>query len=449
MRLWGFSALAALSALACLVGRANADLKGVFAHYMVGSMGSSDEAVKDVQDAKAMGLDAFALNVQDVSSGWSTSAIQMLFDAAATNDFKLFFSFDMAVLDQPSTFLPLFRQYQSNPAYYYHDNRPFVSTFDGGAKSFGASSPNAGWQSQFKDALASSGINPFFVPDFDDYGGATYDDAFFSNYPVVDGVFSWEAAWPQESEGIANVSSAKDQVAIQASHATGKVYMMPLSSLQFKHIDGGQNWYRRGELNLPQRIGQVLEVQPDFVEIITWNDSGESHYIGNCWPEAIAGAPAIQAYSNGFDHTAWQAVLAPFINAYKNGAKSISAVTPFGEFAGAFWYRTLLASASCSGDSLGRPDGAENAQDLINIAVLLPANTSGVTMNVYSGGNLVATLPTTAGLNIAAVDIKTGSQKVDLVDSAGSIMGSGSSTVDVAADTSGVCNFNYQVIHIA
>ena len=91
---------------------------------------------------------------------------------------------------------------------------------------------------------------------------------------------------------------------------------LALSSLQFKHIDGGQNWYRRGELNLPTRIEQVLELQPDFVEIITWNDSGESHYIGNCWPEAISGAPAIQAYSNGFDHTAWQDVLAPFISAY-------------------------------------------------------------------------------------------------------------------------------------
>ncbi len=250
MRLSGSSALALLNFLACLAGKANADLKGVFAHYLVcrmqcgyrssianlnlgkvGSMGGSDEAVKDVQDAKAIGLDAFALNVQDASASWSTSAIQLLFDAAAENDFKLFFSFDMAVLDQPSTFLPLFKQYQSNPAYYYHNNRPFVSTFDGGAKSFGASSPNAGWQSQLKDALASSGINPFFVPDFDDYGGAAYDAAFFGNYPVVDGVLSWEAAWPEVNEGTANVSSAKDQVAIQAAHAAGKVYMMRTSAL--------------------------------------------------------------------------------------------------------------------------------------------------------------------------------------------------------------------------
>ncbi|KAI0754767.1 glycoside hydrolase [Daedaleopsis nitida] len=448
MRIFGSYIFAILGALAFLVGRVNADLKGVFAHYMVGSMGSQSQAVKDVQDAKQMGLDAFALNVQQPSADWALNAISWLFAAANDNDFKLFFSFDMASIDQPSTFLPLFRQYQNNGAYYLHNSRPFVSTFDGGQKSFGSSSPNAGWQSQFKDVLASSGINPFFVPDFDDYGGAAYDANFFGNYPVVDGVMGWESAWPQVSEGITNVSSSKDSTALSAARAAGKVYMMPLSSLQFKHIDGGQNWYRRGELNLPLRIQQVLALQPDFVEIITWNDAGESHYIGNNWPEAIASVPAIQAYSNGYDHTSWQDVLAPFISAYKRGATTISAVTSFGDFAGAFWYRPLLKDGGCS-DGLGKPSGWQNAEDLFNIAVLLPANTNGITMRVISGGSTIATLATKAGLNYASVGIRTGAQRVELVNSGGQIIGAGSSTMDVVSSTGGICNFNYQVVHIA
>ncbi|KAI0636141.1 glycoside hydrolase [Trametes polyzona] len=449
MRLSATYLLAIFGTLSTLFCSVNADLKGVFAHYLVGGMGGSDQAVKDVQDAKRMSIDAFALNVQYPSESWATNSIQLLFNAAAANDFKLFFSFDMAVIDQPSTFLPLFRQYQNHPAYYRHNGRPFVSTFNGGSKSFGASSPNAGWQSRFKDVLAAEGINPFFVPDFDDYGGAAYDANFFRNYPVVDGVLGWESAWPQVSEGVANVSSAKDQTALSAAHAAGKVYMMPLSSVQFKHIDPGQNWYRRGELNLPLRIGQVLALQPDFVEIITWNDAGESHYIGNCWPEAISSAPAIQAYSNGYDHTHWQDVLAPFIVAYKNGKRSLSDVTPFGAFAGAFWYRPLLKTASCSSDGLGKPSGWQNAQDEIDIAMLLPASSSGATLRVYSGGSLVATIPTKPGLNMASVPIRTGPQRVELVAANGSILGAGSSTQDVVADTSGVCNFNYQVVHIA
>ncbi|KAI0759582.1 glycoside hydrolase [Trametes elegans] len=449
MRLSVIATIALAGTLSTLVGQVSAELKGVFAHYLVGSLGGSDEAVKDVQDAKQLGLDAFALNVQEVSASWATDAIQLLFSAAESNGFKLFFSFDMAVLDQPSTFLPLFRQYQSSSAYYRHDGRPFVSTFNGGAKSFGAGSPNQGWQTQFKDALAADGISPFFVPDFDDYGGAEYDAAFFNNYPVVDGVMGWESAWPQVSEGVANVSSAKDQTALTNAHAAGKVYMMPISPVQFKHIEPGQNWYRRGELNLPLRIGQVLALQPDFVEILTWNDAGESHYVGNSWPEPIANAPAIRAYAEGVDHTAWQAVLAPFVVAYKAGKTSVRDVTSFGAFAGAFWYHALLKDAACARDGLGRPEGAQNAQDVINIAMLLPADSDGATLRVISGGSVVATLGTVPGLNYADVPIRTGAQRVELLDRNGNILGAGSGSRDVVADTDGVCNFNYQVVHIA
>ncbi len=203
----------------------------------VGGMSGPDEAVKDVADAKALGLDAFALNVQQPSAPFTNASLGFLFDAANQNGFKLFFSFDMTTINAPSDFLPLFNQYRDNTAYYQHDGRPFVSTFDGGAKSFGASSPNQGWQQQFKDVLSGQGVNPFFVPDFDDYGGATYDSAFFNDYTVVDGVFSWESAWPQINEGLVNVSDSKDQAGLQAARAANKVYMMRTSAAS--HLRSG------------------------------------------------------------------------------------------------------------------------------------------------------------------------------------------------------------------
>ncbi|KAL1949764.1 hypothetical protein VTO73DRAFT_8645 [Trametes versicolor] len=452
MRLSGRPAFAFLCAVASLVGRANADLKGVFGHYLIGSLGDASEAIKDVQDAKQMGLDAFALNVQDATAPFATNAIQLLFSAAESNNFKLFFSFDMTTLNDPSTFIPLLLQYQSSSAYYLHENRPFVSTFDGGNVAFGQSTPNQGWQTQFIDVLANSGVKPFFVPDFDDFNnqlGGTYDTQFFQDFPVVDGVFSWESAWPEVPEGHVNVSSAKDQTGLTNAHAAGKVYMMPLSSFQFKHIDANQNFYRLGGLNLAQRIGQVLELQPDFVEIITWNDSGESHFIGNIFPEPIAGSPAIQAYADGFNHTAWQNVLAPFIVAYKNGATSAADVTSFGAFAGAFWYRPLLLTAQCASDPLGKPDGAQNAVDELSYAVLLPADSTGVTVRVSSGGNVVATFPTTPGLNANTVPIQLGAQRVELVGADGNVIGAGDGTKDVVGETDGVCNFNYEVADIS
>ncbi|KAK8157800.1 glycoside hydrolase [Phyllosticta citrichinensis] len=442
--------LAALACASCLVDLSAAELKNVFAHYMVGGMSGVDQARSDVQQAKAVGFDAFALNVQNVVDSWSLDSIQWLFDAAFENDFRLFFSFDMAIVTNVTTFLPLFKQYQGNESYYHHKDLPFVSTFDGATLNFGYESANAGWKEELKDALSIDGITPFFIPDFDDWGGSGYTSDFFSSYDVVDGVFSWETAWPTTDTESGNVSAVVDEGSQSAAHAANKPYMMPLSTLQFKHITGSGNWYRRGELNLAQRMAQVLAQQPDFVEVITWNDAGESHYIGNVWADSIASSPDIQAYANGYDHSAWQDVIAPFITAYKNGATDVAAITPFGAFAAAFWYRPLLASASCSGDDLGKPSGWENALDALNFAVLLPEDTEGVTIKVYSGGNVIASVPGVAGLNAQSVPgIQLGAQKVELLKADGTVLGAGSGTVDVVAETDGTCNFNYQVVHVA
>ncbi|KAK8233899.1 glycoside hydrolase [Phyllosticta capitalensis] len=412
-------------------------------------MSGIEQARSDVQLAKQIGFDAFALNIQNTVDPWSLNATQWLFDAAYENDFHLFFSFDMAVLTNISTFLPLLRTYAANESYYTHNDLPFVSTFNGATLNFGYDSPNAGWQAEFKQALADDGITPFFIPDFDDWGGSGYTADFFSSYDVVDGVLSWETAWPTTDTNSGNVSSAVDEGSQSAAHAVSKPYMMPLSTLQFKHITDSGNWYRRGELNLPQRMAQALALQPDFIEVITWNDAGESHYIGNVWSESISSSPDIKAYADGYDHSAWQDVIAPFITAYKNGLTDVSGITPFGDFAGAFWYRTILANASCSGDSMGKPSGWENALDAVNFAALLPEDTE-ATIKVYSGGNLVASFAGVAGLNAQSVpDIQLGAQKVELVSSDGTVLGAGSSTVDVAADTDSTCNFNYQVVHIA
>ncbi|KAF2136390.1 glycoside hydrolase family 71 protein [Aplosporella prunicola CBS 121167] len=431
----------------CAVQQAQAELRNVFAHYMVGGMSGIDQAVTDVTGAKTLGIDAFALNVQNVADSWSTNAIGWLFKAAEEKGFHLFFSFDVAVLSDVSEFLPLFKKYQSSSAYYHHDSKPFVSTFDGGKLTFGQASPNAGWQSKFKDVLKSDGITPFFVPDFDDYGGS-YDASFFNTYSVVDGVMNWESAWPTEGDGKVAANSAIDKSSMSAAHAAGKVYMMPLSSFQSKHLKAGQNWYRRGELTLTQRMTQALELGPDFIELLTWNDAGEGHYFGNVWNDSISSNQPIVDVTEGFDHTAWQSIIAPFITAYKAKATTASAITPFGDFAGSIWYRTLLTTASCSGDSLGKPSGAQNAEDVVNVAVLLPKGTTGTQVKVYSGGSLLKTLDGVAGLNAWSVTgLKTGAVRVELIKG-GKVIGAASGGKEVKADAS-LCNYNYEVVKIA
>ncbi|KZF21197.1 glycoside hydrolase family 71 protein, partial [Xylona heveae TC161] len=405
-----------------------------------------DHANTDIQQAKALGLDAFALNLQATSGDWLTSAVQSLFQAANQYNFKLFFSFDMDAFQDPSQFIPFFQQYVNNSAYYHYQGKPFTSTFYGGNLNFGESSPNAGWQIHYRDALLADGIDTYFVPSFCDNSNGPNN--FFENYPVVDGVMGWDSAWVPSSAGKTSVSDSIDKQYIAGARAANKTYMMPISSVQFKHIDSNQNWYLRGELALAERMPQILADGPDFVEILTWNDSGESHYIGNAWPEAIAGTP-IPAYTDGYDHSGWQHLIPPFIQAVKCGVTDTSDMLPLNGLAvtGAFWYRPLLGSATCPDDSLGKPSGWQNTEDSVLVALF--SAEAGNTVNVYSNGALIGSYKTVQGLNkwdVGGIRVGTAPKVTVLSADGNNTLTTQSGSVAVQADTNGTCNFNYQVL---
>jgi len=184
-----------------------------------------DDAVTDVQDAKALGIDAFAVNVQNtVNDGWAVNALNALFTAAEDNNFKLFFSFDMATVDDISFFIPLFLDRYTSSAYYKHNDLPFVSTFYGATMNFGHSSVSDGWQAELRDALSEKGVEIFFVPAFSNAPKGPTD--FFSTYPVVDGVFSWDSSWPWEDSGNVNVSSSIDKEYLSGAKDASKTFMM-------------------------------------------------------------------------------------------------------------------------------------------------------------------------------------------------------------------------------
>ena len=87
----------------------------------------------DVTQAKAMGIDAFALNVISTDP-WSVNAIAYLFQAAAAIGFHLFLSFDMTQFADPSQFLWLLNMYVGSPAYYHYNGLPFTSTSQSAGK---------------------------------------------------------------------------------------------------------------------------------------------------------------------------------------------------------------------------------------------------------------------------------------------------------------------------
>jgi glucan endo-1,3-alpha-glucosidase len=190
-------------------------------------------------------------------------------------------------------------------------------------------------------------------------------------------------------------------------------------------------------------------VQPDFVEVITWNDAGESHYVGNFWPEQIAGTNEGD-YADGYDHTGWQQVIKPFITAYKNGATDVGQIeSESGAPEGAMWYRTLLTSASCASTITNY----EQAEDAVNFAVILPAADAAYTIEVYSNDALIGSFSGVEGLNYESVPgLQAGAgQSIRVLDAGGNVVAAANGTKDVldeSADAS-MCNWNYEVVGLS
>jgi glucan endo-1,3-alpha-glucosidase len=124
-----------------------------------------------------------------------------------------------------------------------------------------------------------------------------------------------------------------------------------------------KNWYSSSESLWFDRWQQVLDVMPDFVEIITckWNacyscfrflvltcltgnDYGESSYICDTNPHQIV--QGADKYVNGYDHSGFRAILPYFIQAYKAGNRNL----PLNhEDKAVAWYRTTPAHCASDG----------------------------------------------------------------------------------------------------
>ncbi|KAL3494664.1 glycoside hydrolase [Aspergillus germanicus] len=430
--------IAALVALNLSVATA----KSVFAHYMVGTVdATTDHALRDIDGGIAVGFDAFALNIGDPTAEWAKSTIDQLFAAAEESGtaFGLFFSFDMLQHPVLADHVNLFNEYRDHPNY-----------FRGGANGFPVVSSYGGYATHDDWASFKDSADIYLIPNLDDSAPGAGDDAPYytdtagqlSGYDFVDGFFSWESAWPASTEGPVNVNFAGDQAVMEYAHSFGKDYMMGLSSLQYKDMNG-ETWYRIGEVNLPQRMEQILDLQPDFTEVITWNDGGESHYIGNLWEEGYSTASEILEYANMADwsHNAWQPLITSFITAYKDGKTADQMNPPGGvsEPIGAMWYRGMLKSCS---ESI--PANVDSAVDTVNYAIVVPAGSMDLRIRVSSGGNVLSTVDARPGLNYAAVPgMVVGAQKVEVLSGDETIL-SATSTSDVTDASK--CNFNFNVV---
>lgn len=341
----------------------------------------------EINIAKSAGIDAFILNTaKDKATHEST--IANAFDAAEQlgNGFKLAFMFDYLALGPWSAddVKDILNRYGPRSAHFKVDGKPLVSTFEG-------------WQND-QDwpgirAAVPGGIH--FLPDWTSQGPQNLADKIAAQPDLVDGAFSWDM-WPR---GANDVSADPDYA--WKSAIPGKAYMMGVSPWFYTRLpDFGKAWVWRGDDMWHQRWQQVLQVRPDLVQIVTWNDYGESHYVG---PITGALPPGSEEYVNDMPHDKWRDLLPYYIAQYKGQQPVVDQekIT--------MWYRLTSSSAGDAGGVTGNncdnglnqfPDGSACvdaglvSQDKVFVTVLIK-EASNVAIKI--GDNAATTHTFTAG----------------------------------------------------
>ncbi|KAF7857093.1 uncharacterized protein EAF02_011326 [Botrytis sinoallii] len=276
-----------------------AQAKAAFAHFMVTNSQNYTAAdwSGDISLAQAAHIDAFALNMA-YDDPVNSAGVAAAFVAADSAGFNLFFSFDYAgngtwPMDQVISYIST---YSSHGAYFRHNGLPFVSTFEGPG--------NAEDWVEIKQQT-NSGMLGLGGNDIMTYGDASYDQ-----------------------------------------YLGGKPYMMPVSPWFYTNLPGyNKNWLWRGDHIWPDRWIQAMWWQPEFVEIISWNDYGESHHIGPLRDNAMAAFDIGEApFNYALQHDGWRDILPFAIDMYKN---NVSTITKEGVVV---WHR-LSPAAVCSPDN--------------------------------------------------------------------------------------------------
>lgn len=233
-----------------------------------------------------------------------------------------------------------------------------------------------------------------------------------------------------------NITVAEGDSAYE-SWLNGKTYLAPVSPWFSTHFSS-KNWvFPSGDL-LFTRWNEVIQQGFPMVEIVTWNDYGESHYVGPLSSEHSDDGSS--KWANDMPHDGFLDLSKPFIAAYKNGDTNVANYITQDQVI--YWYRRNLNSLNCdSTDSLGRPDGYQTLSDTVYVVTLLK---SAGTLTVKSGSNS-QTFNAAAGANIFTVPAALGQQTFTLARNGANVL-SGTSLMDITAVcTCGLYNFNAYV----
>ncbi|KAF9874560.1 glycosyl hydrolase family 71 [Colletotrichum karsti] len=312
----------------------------VIAHFML--INTKNYTMSDFEDdfklAKDAHIDAFALNM-GMTDPHTPEALEVAFTAAKKVGFHLLFSFDYKGGEHggaawpKETILDMADKYFKREEYLKYGGKPVASTFEG--------TENAEDWIELKQKT-----NAFFIPD---WSSVAPEEALTLAGGVADGLFSWNA-WPVGDQNMNTKSDAAYKWALK-----GKPYMMPVSPWFYTNLPGyKKNWVWRGDDLWYDRWAQVLDIKPEFVQIISWNDYGESHHIGPVRSNALEAFQVGEApfnYALDHPHDGWRHFLPYLIDTYK-GAIAAD-IKQEGLMA---WYRGSPALACADGGTVGNSE---------------------------------------------------------------------------------------------
>ncbi|KAH8602718.1 putative glucan endo-1,3-alpha-glucosidase agn1 [Bisporella sp. PMI_857] len=361
------------------------EAKAVFAHIVVGNTASHtvDLWTTDISLAKSFGIDAFVLNIA-YPDGNIPIQVANAFAAAEAADYKLWFAFDYLGGGQPwpatgdLSVAGYLNKYKDSSAYYKVDGAPLASTFEG-INNIGDWAPGG--------IIRSAVGSIFFVPDWTSLGPGNIG----ASLANIEGFFSWDM-WP---DGPQNSTTEKDKKWIAA--IDGKAYMMGVSPWFFH--SSPKAWVWRGDDLWADRWAQTLELQPEFVQIVTWNDFGEASYVGPVHSmDEVPSASKAYIPGVGNDHVGWASFLPYYIARYKGVQYTIDSDHM------QYWYRRAPAASGSTcgvtGNSADQQQQEYSPAEILQDGVFFSALLTGdATVQVKIGASAAVSFSGSAGIN--------------------------------------------------
>lgn len=362
----------------------------VFAHYLLIAPPLNNDYTRDITLAKEAGIDAFALNY----GGWNAdftkldSSLDKFYTQAANLSFKVFISFDLTCVTDPSMIVSLTNTYSSHSAQLLVDGKPMLSTFQTG-------DPAWNWQTEVLDRLS---LPPLFIPGTI---SETPKSAYQDSSAYADGLFPWIHPHLTTTQ-----EAALDTQFASNRTASTKKWIAPVAPWFFKRFSADMNWAHKQDDGIwIHKWLHLLKLKPDFIEIVTWNDWGESSYIGPANPAAKDEDGG--CYWSSYDHSAFLKMTKMFTKAFHAGKSSV--VVEEDEEDVFMFYRTQPALTNGVNKALPVPDDAEYLKDNIYVVSFLNAS---ATITLESGSNAPKSWVAGPGVTKKAVRWSLGQQKL-------------------------------------